>query len=552
MSAFAPTAEQLHIHHLFKTGQPIRIRAGAGTGKTTTLTQLAEIVQSQGRAGLYIAFNRSIANEAETKFPECISASTAHALAYRNIGQTRHAPLLNRMRRGARIPIGETGRLLNVDRFVAYVGGETFTLTEYEVTRHALAAVDRFCKSADPELTKRHIARIPGMDDRDLHGQLVEFVYPVAQAIWADLQDPYGSAVAFGHPHYLKLFALERPKVGPDGGVVFLDEAQDTSPVLAGIIDDQVHLQLVAVGDPAQAIYGFTGATDYMTQASSAIEGRLTQSWRFGQPVADAANTLLTRLGDDLRLTGNPGRASVVDHAASGLRVTLARTNATAIEHVMAAQTAGRRVHLMGDNRYAVQFCFDAALLMNENRSASKKPRLADLAAFRTWDQVVEHANDSTDSADWKVLVTLIVKHGTAKVRAALGGVVNEHDADVIVATAHKAKGREWDSVHLASDLADAVESAAEAIQQSEAWIRDEGRLRFTPAGEEVPKHVHDWRVRRSNDGQTPDEALRRSQKRLKDELMLAYVAATRARSLLNPGGLIAASTTTEQQSDGL
>ncbi|WP_158608003.1 UvrD-helicase domain-containing protein [Nocardia panacis] len=544
MSAFAPTPEQLHIHDLFKTGQPIRVRAGAGTGKTTTLTQLADIVQAQGRAGLYVAFNKSIAEEANSKFPNCISASTAHSLAYRNLANTRHAPLLDRMRKGTRIPIGETGKRLRVDRFLAHVGGETITLTAYEVTRHALAAVDHFCKSADRELTQRHIARIPGLDDRDAHSQLVDFVYPVAQAIWNDLQNPRGNAVAFGHSHYLKLFALERPKVSRDGGVIFLDEAQDTSPVLAGIIADQTHLQLVAVGDQAQSIYGFTGATDYMTQVSEAVEGRLTQSWRFGSEIADAANDLLARLGDDLRLTGNPGRASIVDHTATGLRVTLARTNATAIEHVMAAQAAGRRVHLMSENRYAVQFCEDADLLMNERCPAWKKPRLADLAAFRNWEQVIAHANDSADSADWKVLVALIEKHGTAKVRTALGGVVSEDEADLVVATAHKSKGREWSSVHLADDLAEGVEQAAEAVRQSEAWLADGGRLRFALEGNEVAKHVYEWRVRRSNDGQTPEEALRRSQKRLKDELMLTYVAATRAQNLLNPGGLIAAAST--------
>ncbi|WP_067565755.1 UvrD-helicase domain-containing protein [Nocardia acidivorans] len=544
MSAFAPTAEQLHIHELFKTRQPIRVRAGAGTGKTTTLIQLAEIVQAQQRAGLYVAFNKSIAEEAKSKFPECISASTAHSLAYRNLANTRHAPLLDRMRRGARIPIGETGKRLKVDRFLSYVGGETVTLTAYEVTRHALAAVDRFCRSADEQLTKQHVGRIPGLDDRDSHAQMVDFVFPVAQSIWVDLQNPLGQAVAFGHSHYLKLFALERPKVGPDGGVIFLDEAQDTSPVLAGIISDQTHLQLVAVGDQAQSIYGFTGATDYMVQVSDAAEGRLTQSWRFGQAVADAANSLLARLGDDLRLTGNPRRASIVDHTATGLHVTLARTNATAIEHVMAAQAAGQRVHLMSENRYAVQFCEDADLLIDERRPAWKKPRLADLAAFRCWEQVVAHANDSADSADWKVLVALIEKHGTAKVQTALGGVVPEAQADLIVSTAHKSKGREWPSVHLADDIASGVDQAAESVRQSEGWIADNGRLRFDPEGNEVAKHVHEWRVRRANDGQTPQEALRRSQKRLKDELMLAYVAATRAQNLLNPGGLIAATST--------
>ncbi|MBF6332450.1 UvrD-helicase domain-containing protein [Nocardia transvalensis] len=533
MSTFAPTLEQRHIHQLFRTGENIRVRAGAGTGKTTTLLQLADILAAADRDGLYVAFNKAIADEAGAKFGGHVTASTAHSLAYRGIATTRHAPLLERMRRGTRIPIRETGTRLKVREFATSSGGGA-ALTAYNVTRAALSAVDRFCRSADTELCAAHIARIPGLDHRDVHAELVAFVLPYAQRIWDDLRNPRGNAVAFGHSHYLKLWALERPRLGNDGGALFLDEAQDTSPVLAGIIADQTHLQRVYVGDDAQSIYGFTGAINAMAGLTATAEGRLTQSWRFGPAVAEAANTLLARLGDDMRLTGNPGRDSIVDRAVTGSAI-LARTNATAIEHVMAAQRAGKRVHLMGENRYAVQFCDDADALRKGAR-----PRLADLAAFTSWDQVVQHAEDSEDSADWKVLVALIEKYSTGEVRRALSGVVTETDADTIVATAHKSKGREWDSVVPADDLAEAVATAQESVRQARAWIADEGRLGLDINGDPLPEDVKTWRIRRSNAGQTPHQALDRSQRRLRDELMLAYVAVTRARLVLNPAGLLA------------
>lgn len=72
---------------------------------------------------------------------------------------------------------------------------------------------------------------------------------------WADLQDPDQGVVRFEHDHYLKMWALTEPKI--DADFVFLDEAQDTNPVLENIfVAQRDHAQLVMVGDSAQAIYG--------------------------------------------------------------------------------------------------------------------------------------------------------------------------------------------------------------------------------------------------------------------------------------------------------
>lgn len=507
MNTFAPTAEQLHIHDLFRQHGNIRIRAGAGTGKTTTLTQLADIVKAEGQIGLYIAFNKSIAVEAGSKFPNCITASTAHSLAYRGIANTKYAPLLRKMRNSRRVPFFQTARDLNINGFnVTGFDGTGRFLTDRQVARHALATIDRWCKTADRDMTVYHVPPLKGLDadgDYTNNRLLAENILPYAKKVWANLLDPNGTAAAFGHGHYLKLWQLTRPRLGRDGAVLMVDEAQDTAPVLAAVISDQTHLRRVVVGDQAQAIYRFTGATDYMTQASDSVEGRLTQSWRFGQIIADAANGLLARLGDDMRLTGNPGRNSIVTHDDGPADTILCRTNGGALAQVMAAQTAGTSVYLMADTQYAVRFC-DAADDLKQGRT----PQMEDLAAFTSWGQVQEYAEEAADASDWKTLVALIDKHGTPSVRSALSGVVDERRAELVVATAHKSKGREWGRVRLASDLAEFVENAEDRI----AKALEEG------------DHAKATRARAN----------------LRDELMLSYVATTRAMHSLNPGQLIA------------
>jgi ABC-type transport system involved in cytochrome c biogenesis ATPase subunit len=63
-----PTSEQDAVD-AFASGDHLVLQAGAGTGKTTTLTMLAGSTRRQGR---YLAFNRAIADEASAKFPSSV------------------------------------------------------------------------------------------------------------------------------------------------------------------------------------------------------------------------------------------------------------------------------------------------------------------------------------------------------------------------------------------------------------------------------------------------------------------------------------------------
>jgi superfamily II DNA or RNA helicase len=62
-----PTDEQTAAADAFNAGQHLALQAGAGTGKTTTLTLLARTTKGRGR---YLAYNRAIAQDARTRFPD--------------------------------------------------------------------------------------------------------------------------------------------------------------------------------------------------------------------------------------------------------------------------------------------------------------------------------------------------------------------------------------------------------------------------------------------------------------------------------------------------
>ncbi len=65
--ALRPTDEQAAILEAFQGGGDLVIEAGAGTGKTSTLRLLAD--SETRRKGVYLAFNRAIADDAKASFP---------------------------------------------------------------------------------------------------------------------------------------------------------------------------------------------------------------------------------------------------------------------------------------------------------------------------------------------------------------------------------------------------------------------------------------------------------------------------------------------------
>lgn len=80
-----PTAEQSAIVKAFGTGRNLAIEAGAGTGKTSTLKMLA--AAAPRRRGVYVAYNKAIASDAQREFPDSVKCATAHSLAYGAVGR---------------------------------------------------------------------------------------------------------------------------------------------------------------------------------------------------------------------------------------------------------------------------------------------------------------------------------------------------------------------------------------------------------------------------------------------------------------------------------
>lgn len=252
-ASFSPTGEQEAALALFGTGKSLAIEAGAGTGKTSTLVLLA---RSTRRRGQYVAFNKAIVTDAGEKMPSNVRANTAHSLAFKACG-VRYKARLDASRR---MKSTELAKILRIEAMkVTTWTGEEKRLGAPYLAGLVMRAVERFCQSADPEPTYRHVPFIQNLDrpapaDSAPQSYLVNnavarAVEPALRRAWQDLVKTTG-ALPFQHSHYLKIWQLSGPRIEAD--FILFDEAQDANPVMVAIVAAQTHAQVVWVGDSCQ------------------------------------------------------------------------------------------------------------------------------------------------------------------------------------------------------------------------------------------------------------------------------------------------------------
>lgn len=239
---------------------------------------------------------------------------------------------------------------------------------------------------------------------------------------------------------------MSEPNIPAD--YVLFDEAQDADPLMLGILLRQKSTQVIYVGDAHQQIYAWRGAINAMQQLPLP-ESRLTTSFRFGETIADVANALLGGLNETVPLLGNPNqKSSVVNKPHTKMRdAILCRTNARAMELLLAGLVHGDKVSLQADHQKLNRFV-DAASLLKQGKRVTDVP---ELAWFNSWHDVHEYC-ETNEGSDIKPLVKLVDDHGTDPLKKALAKITPLEQADYVISTAHKAKGLEWNRVHIEDD----------------------------------------------------------------------------------------------------
>lgn len=251
------------------------VEATAGSGKTTTLVQVAQALPAT-LAACFLAFNRATAAELRTRLPPHVEATTLHALGRAVV--VNNFPALG----GAKLDPDKYRDLAlellrNRPRFTA----PPLELADY-LARLAgfvrLATAEKRQPPAPSKVAPRH----------GLESPLSQVETPALQALVPPLLEAGLAALHQGVLDYTDMLYAPlmlglRP---PRYGFVCVDEAQDLSPLALALVMQLVRAgaRALFVGDPQQAIYAFAGADSRsmqrITSTTSATVLPLSVSFR--------------------------------------------------------------------------------------------------------------------------------------------------------------------------------------------------------------------------------------------------------------------------------
>lgn len=439
-----PTKEQQDIINTFGKERLLKINATAGSGKSSTLRMLAN---QTPLPSLYLCFNRVVADDAKASFPPHVDCRTAHSLAYSTHGR----PLQHKMTRpkhgyrNVAVTSSEIVKYYKV-KDVPYktVDGEDSSIPAVGVASIVRTTLSRWQNSWDSTLTFKHI---PKQDLRDLFkdckdvdklfDKMLTGVLQLATKYWMDRVSP-NSPVLAGFDTYLKLWQLSKPILPYD--VIYVDECQDLSPVMLDVLRNQ-NCKIVYVGDSRQSIYQFRGAIDAMKRIECK-QLNLSKSFRYGDEIAKIANWLLQ---GEMIVTGNENIDSVVCDVTSDKYTMIFRTNGALLEQAVKLVESGVSVYCEIDVKDFIK-----KLEACENLYNGDVVKHEDIVPYKNWKEFKEAAEDDIEL---KRFCTLVEKRRTYFFVKYLTQLQTKKNGDVILTTAHKSKGSEWEHVIIADDF---------------------------------------------------------------------------------------------------
>lgn len=491
---FVPSKYQEEIYKFVHDGQGSAVViAVAGSGKTTTIIKALPLIPRAQSIRLF-AFNNAIATELKTRIQQegamHAQASTFHSVGFRAVCQhlgLRHIETQSRK-------LSQLFRLHMRSHLRAYEAPICKLVSLAKGTGIGALFPDNV--DSWKELIRHHEIDVE-IDDGigiQLARQLLELSNKAAQ-------DEY--LIDFDDHLYLPcLWELELPK----HDWVIVDEAQDTNAIRRAFIAKSMkeNGRLLAVGDPCQAIYGFTGASvdaiELIKNDWDAIELPLSVSYRCPRQAVRLAKTLVPYIEPaDGAIEGKVSRRSVsaiFDGEFGQEDAVLCRTNAPLVG--LAYECIGRGIPCRILGRDIGKGLVTLVERLNPQNLDDLEDRLVEyehreVAKFIARD---EHGKAANVTDRVQCLFTII--ENLPEEQRTVQGLIQALDtlfgdeigARLTLSTVHKAKGKEWRSVAILEPGLMPAGWARSAWQQQQernlqyvAWTRARETLVFLEGG---------------------------------------------------------------------
>ncbi len=434
------TDEQKHIIEYVSSmnrGDTLKIEAKAGSGKTSTLVEVAKA--NPDKMFLYLAFNKGIVTEAEGKFPSNVIVKTTHSLAYQHI-------VVPQKRKHKKIFV--TGKF------------NLFALREF-MRKHEIACAKYISKRAtiDNVCSWDGVSILAGGYEDYLNSSMDEDEAPAIFRLMS--KAVRAQELSYTHSFYLKEYQLlhEHPEID-EADFILLDEAQDTNPVTMGIINDCACSKIL-VGDSNQSIYSFRGAINALNTFQAKQTLYLTHCFRCPADVVERANFFLDRynVSNDKYV---PMVAAGFPRKADGAIAIISRTNTGLIS---AFRSLSQSPYIDKCNVSFVRKpgeIFAPVLNVLKFKDGADKSELDSqfrfLSYFHSLSDLKNYA-DKTNSFELVMAINLADKYGDSlfDLYQEIEERCKQQDPNkypMIFTTAHSSKGLEFDNVVLLGDFA--------------------------------------------------------------------------------------------------
>jgi len=417
--------QQTILEHVRRTEGLIMVSAVSGSGKTSMLSAIVEDMEPS--SGLYISYNKAIADESRSKFPESVQCLTTHSMAYRNT-----VPVYQ-------LKIGFFSYRNIKDR------------ADYDVKLSVVDTLRDFC-----------LSEFVSVADYCKHHDVSKYV-AVLVTKYINLME--SGQIDVTHEFYLKYFHIllaTNHLEFPTFDLIMLDEAGDLNAVTLEIFKLLPATRKIMVGDPFQNIYSFNGTINgFEAMKHEATAMPMTQSFRVADHIALRIESFCqSHLDPDMKFRGVQYDDQSIESSAF-----ISRTNSALISEMIDLNKAGTPYNLIRPAKQIFQL--PLILLSLKPRGFISNPQYKHLQ-----DDVNDYYSDRSiadsgrsllsyllqchpDDVNLKSAVNLILKHSPAAVLECYKTAASHEGTThpLTLMTAHSSKGLERDHVTIADDF---------------------------------------------------------------------------------------------------
>ena len=418
------TAEQKSILATVKkmqSGESLKIDACAGSGKTWILSEIARQLPSE--KFLYLAFNKSIIEEAKKKLGSNVTVKTTHSLAYTKIVAS------NSIYKKKNNLIGK----LNIFHIKPL-----FPDVSNKKLADLLDAFDHYLNSSSRNPSKE--------------------ICLICEAVRKGI-------IPLTHSFYLKEYQLlsAEEKNLDRYDWILLDEAQDTNEVTLSIFREN-DCKKIAVGDTQQSIYAFRGAINALPCLKTDYSEQLSVSFRCAPEIIEKVNWALSinHAQEHFKLSSMAQPHEDRQHAY------ISRTNSSLIELISTAakQNQLKKIRLLKQPDDLFKACFNIRKLDNGSRAFDQEFKY--FSNFDTLTDLKDYIDENTDQ-ELNAAINIYKKYqqNLDYLYQMAEKLYSNDNGNIILCNAHISKGLEFHEVTLWQDFPDLFELQDNCIQDN-------------------------------------------------------------------------------------